>query len=181
MFEGNFIESQMDTITLIIEDSLITEESLDQVIASFYSCEVQLTKQNVHFILVTARFLQCDEIVHKCEKFLTNSVDRTNCLKIYYFCNRYYLPYLEDFSFRWLLINLMIIKTNHLLINMTIELWVKLIKSSNFVIETEFILYQALRHYVQIRMIQNPTEKKISAIDVNYFKKRGGKLTTHNW
>jgi hypothetical protein len=64
-------------INLKFDDHFITPESLDACLASFYSCEINIHKQNIHRILATARFLQCDEIVQKCEKMLTRLVNRT--------------------------------------------------------------------------------------------------------
>lgn len=182
MFEGNFKESTQNSVKLNFDSfPMITEESLDLVLASFYSSEIEFTKVNVQAILVTARFLQCDEIVNKCEKFMTKIVSKSNCLLLYYFCNKYYLPNLEEFIFRFLLVNLMIVKTNNLLYQMRIELWIKLIKHSGFVIETEFILYQVLRHYVRIRMLVKAlTDKRASVtIDTSYFKKRDGKFLSN--
>lgn len=182
MFDGNFKESTQNSVKLNFENSpMITEESLDLVLASFYSSEIEFTKANVQSILVTARFLQCEEIVNKCEKFMTRIVSKSNCCSLYYFCQKYYLPNLEGFIFRFLLVNLMIVKTNNLLYQMKIELWTKLIKHSGFVVETEFILYQVLRHFVRIRMLVKAlTDKRASVtIDTSYFKQREGKILSN--
>lgn len=74
----------------------------------------------------------------------------------------------------------MVIKTNKILSQINVDLWLRLIRSPKFVVETEFILYKVLRHYVQLKLIPIPNDKKFVTIDPSYFKKRCGEpfLTT---
>lgn len=102
MFEGSFMEAQTGAkeIDLKFDDSFITPDSLDSVLASFYSFEINLTKQNIHRILATARYLQCEEIVQKCQKMLTKLVNRTVSFSQIFFnflkCSSKRLPELSD-------------------------------------------------------------------------------------
>lgn len=94
---------------------------------------------------------------------------------MFIFARKFSISTLETHIFNWLLVNLMVIKTEKILFNMDNDLWLKLISNSKFVIETEFSLYNTLKLYILLKINVTESETKIT-IDLNQFKERNGQI-----
>lgn len=79
MFTGSLVEKQQDTIEL--QD--FSPEILSLVIDFIYTGNLNITKDNVQDLFVTADFLQLNEALQTCSNYLKQNIDYSNAIGVY--------------------------------------------------------------------------------------------------
>nr|XP_048273632.1 germ cell-less protein-like 1 [Myodes glareolus] len=153
MFSGAWLETNMNTIEMLMPDKNIDRESFHKTLGYLYTNSITIPPYRVIAYLATASMLQLDEIIQQCEEIMKVSVNVDTVCNFYYNAENYGVVSIRYICHQWFLDNLMIRQNSELLRGIGLDLMKELIASSDLlVIGVEIDVYTTLKKWMFLHL-----------------------------
>uniref|UniRef100_U3JBK5 BACK domain-containing protein n=1 Tax=Ficedula albicollis TaxID=59894 RepID=U3JBK5_FICAL len=154
MFSGSWKESSMNVIELEIPDQNIDVEALQVAFGSLYRDDVLINPSRVVALLAAACMLQLDGLIQQCGETMKETITAQTVCGYYNSAGTYGLDSVKKKCLEWLLNNLMTHQSVGLFKELSINLMMQLISSSNlFVLQVEMDVYTALKKWMFLQLV----------------------------
>jgi len=146
---NNQIRSSMKTIKLKVSDEKVSVQGVTMALLSLY-CDIELSNDNeVSSVLPAASVLNIDSLVEKSENYIINNLNVRNFCMFIKLSLKYTLEAVTTYSKRWLELNLIgNLSSSFQLKNLPMQIFEKVISSSNLFTYKEYAVYKTLCYWV---------------------------------
>ncbi|KAJ8022668.1 Germ cell-less protein-like 1 [Holothuria leucospilota] len=159
MFSGSWRESTLKEITVDIPDQNIDEDAFKVALGSLYLDDVLIEPGRVVSILAAASLVQLDGLIQQCADIMSENISPKTIGTYHSAACAYGLQEVETNCVQWLERNLMVVQKPDLLLELSLDLFKKVINSPYlFVLQVEMDVYSLTKKYVFLKV--NPSWHK---------------------
>ncbi|XP_034023470.1 kelch repeat and BTB domain-containing protein 12-like [Thalassophryne amazonica] len=124
-------------------------DSLALLLNYIYCSDLPLTNSNVQGISIAAFLLQMDEVVTRCQQYMMENMDASNCLGVYYFARDLGVEDLADHAQRFLRQNFVQVCQNEEVLELEAHQLGKLITSDDLNVSREETILDIVLRWVK--------------------------------
>lgn len=139
-------------------------DSLALLLNYMYCSDLPLTNTNVQGISIAAFLLQMDDVFHRCEQHMTENMDASNCLGVYYFARDLGAEDLADHAQRFLRQHFVQVCQNEEVLELEAHQLGKLLMSDDLNVSREETILDVVLRWVKHN---NPTEKEVRILHLS--------------
>ncbi|XP_071829621.1 germ cell-less protein-like 1 [Apostichopus japonicus] len=156
MFSGSWKESTLKEITVDIPDQNIDENALKVALGSLYRDDVLIEPARVVSVLAAASLVQLDGLIQQCADVMSENISPKTIGAYHSAASSYGLQTVETSCVQWLERNLMFVQNRELLLELSLDLFKKVMSSPHlFVLQVEMDVYSLTKKYCFLKV--NPS------------------------
>lgn len=156
MFSGSWKESTLKEITVDIPDQNIDEDALRVALGSLYKDDVLIEPARVVSVLAAASLVQLEGLIQQCSDVMAENISPKTIGAYHLAASSYGLQTVETSCVQWLERNLMVVQKPDLLLELSLDLFKRVMSSPNlFVLQVEMDVYSLTKKYVFLKV--NPS------------------------